>query len=308
MKTYSRLQDGRRRLSEYELVSTDVLYNYPSRFELRDSNQVFQWHKRYREGSALSVCDWTVFADPRATTYRSYTALQQEKEQTVAGLFDEIEETQYDQRLPEPWVRFLHNVYFPLRFPLHGCEMMAAYIGQMAPSSRLVNCAAFQAADEMRRIQHISYRTAQLSQHHSLVDPAEHRGVWEEAPYFQPLRELIERALVRYDWAEALVINNTVIKPRLDRWIDDELARVIAPANGDHLLGSVHFSLAQDSQWHRDWAAEALRIAVADTPENAEIVRDWTTAWVPLADAAVASLALAAAEADGIGWRDQSSW
>lgn len=65
MRTYSRLQDGRRRLSEYEIVSTDVLYNYPSRFELRDPNPVFQWYQRYREGSALLVHDWSPFSDPR---------------------------------------------------------------------------------------------------------------------------------------------------------------------------------------------------------------------------------------------------
>lgn len=233
------------------------------------------------------------------TTYRSYTTLQTGKERVVDGLVEEIEDSGYDLQLSGAWVRFLHTHYFPLRFPLHGMEMLAAYIGQMAPSSRLVNCAAFQAADELRRIQRIAYRTAQLGQRHPRIDSADHRVTWEEAEYFQPLRALIERVLIRYDWAEALVLTNMVIKPRLDSWINEELAGVIAPANGDPLLRSLHFSLGQDSQWHRDWTAEAIRVAVADEPNNEEVIRIWIDAWSPLADTAISALAAAAADVDG---------
>jgi toluene monooxygenase system protein E len=38
---------------EYELVSTDLHYNYPLRFELPAANPVVAWYYRYREGSAL---------------------------------------------------------------------------------------------------------------------------------------------------------------------------------------------------------------------------------------------------------------
>jgi toluene monooxygenase system protein E len=300
MKTYSRLQDGRRRLSEYEIVSTDLHYNFPSRFELDVANPVVRWYQKYREGSALRVRDWSPFSDPRSTTYRSYTTLQQAKEQVVEGLLDEIDESGYDDRLPVPWVQFLDQHYFPLRFPLHGLEMLAAYVGQMAPSSRLTNCATFQAGDELRRMQRIAYRTAQVYRKGLGADPAEHRATWEEASHLQPLRELIERALVRYDWAEALVVTNVVIKAQLDRWIDDELAGVLGPANGDPILRSIHFSLGQDSHWHRDWTAEAIRVAIADEPSNRDVIRSWVDAWAPLAQAAVTSLRQAAAAAPGV--------
>jgi toluene monooxygenase system protein E len=300
MKTYSRLQDGRRRLSEYELLSTDLLFNYPDRFELRGDNPVIRWYQQYREGSALSVGDWGQFSDPRATTYRSYTTLQHAKEQAVEGVLEEIDNSGYDRALPEPWVRLLHTHYFPLRFPLHGLEMLASYVGQMAPSSRLMNCAAFQAGDELRRTQRIAYRTAQLHSHRPGIDPAEHRATWEEAKHFQPLREIIERALVRYDWGEALILTNVVIKPRLDHWINEELGGVLAPASGDPILRSLHFSLGQDSRWHRDWTAEAVRVAIADKPSNEGVIRRWIDAWDPLAETAVASLARAAAEASDV--------
>jgi Methane/Phenol/Toluene Hydroxylase len=119
------------------------------------------------------------FADPRRTTYRVYT---------------------------EDWIEFLDRCYAPLRFPAHGLQMLAAYIAQMAPTSRVTNRAAFQAADEIRRLQRIAYRTAQLAEHRSAIDLDTHRRHWEEAEAYQPLRELIERALIAYDWAEALFV------------------------------------------------------------------------------------------------------
>ena len=82
---------------------------------------------------------------------------------SIDGLLREIDETGYDRDLDGGWVRFLDRWYSPLRFPVHGLQMLAAYIGQMAPASRITNCAAFQAADELRRLQRIAYRTVQLS-------------------------------------------------------------------------------------------------------------------------------------------------
>ena len=75
-KTYTRLAAGRRVPLEYELVSTDLHYNHPMRFELPAANPVVAWYYRYREGSALRARDWEQFSDPRRTTYRAYTVLQ----------------------------------------------------------------------------------------------------------------------------------------------------------------------------------------------------------------------------------------
>ena len=161
-KTYTRLAAGRRVPLEYELVSTDLHYNHPMRFELTAANPVVAWYYRYREGSALRARDWERFSDPRRTTYRGYTQLQDSREDVIDGLLREIDDTAYDRDLDEEWVRFLDRWYSPLRFPVHGLQMLAAYVAQMAPASRITNCAAFQSADELRRVQRIAYRTVQL--------------------------------------------------------------------------------------------------------------------------------------------------
>ena len=241
-KTYTRLAAGRRIPTEYELVSTDLHYNHPRRFELTAANPVVAWYYRYREGSALQARDWERFSDPRRTTYRGYTQLQDSREDVIDGLLREIDDTGYDQDLGEEWVRFLDRWYFPLRFPVHGLQMLAAYVAQMAPASRITNCAAFQAADELRRVQRIAYRTVQLGGPPSGTEAARRqRAAWEDAAAFQPLRELLERALIAYDWGEAFTVTNLVIKPRIDRLVNQEIAGTLAdserrPDPGEHPL------------------------------------------------------------------------
>jgi toluene monooxygenase system protein E len=297
-KTYTRLTTGPRLPTEYELISTGLHYNYPRRFELPAGNPVVDWYYRNREGSALQARDWDQFADPRRTTYRIYTQMQDGREDVVDGLLREVDDTGYDTQLNDEWVRFLDRWYSPLRFPVHGLQMLAAYVAQMAPSSRITNCASFQTGDEMRRVQRIAYRTVQLAGQ-PLDDEAvaRQRAAWEDAAPFQPLRELIERALVAYDWGESFIVTNAVIKPRIDRLVNQEIAGTLATANGDPILTSIHFSLDEDARWHREWTAALMRHIVDDNTANAEVVSGWIEKWSPLASQALEAFASVTAEA-----------
>jgi toluene monooxygenase system protein E len=297
-KTYSRLATGRRIPTEYELMSTDLHYNHPRRFELPAGNPVVDWYYRNREGSPLQARDWDQFADPRSTTYRIYTQLQDGREDVVDGLLREVDDTGYDTQLDDGWVRFLDRWYSPLRFPVHGLQMLAAYVAQMAPSSRITNCASFQMGDEMRRVQRIAYRTVQLAGPPFDDEAvARQRAAWEEAAAFQPLRELIERALVAYDWGESFIVTNAVIKPRIDRLVNQDIAGTLATANGDPILTSIHFSLDEDAHWHREWTAALIRHIVDDNTANAEVVSGWIEKWSPLASEALEAFASVTAEA-----------
>ena len=50
----------------------------------------------------------------------------------------------------------------PTRYLAHGQQIMAAYLQQLARSSYVASCAAFQTADQLRRVQRVAYRTKQL--------------------------------------------------------------------------------------------------------------------------------------------------
>ena len=83
---------------------------------------------------------------------------------TSAGCSPRSRSPSYDRQLAarmasRRWARALS----PLRFLCHGLQMVAAYVGQMAPSGRIAVAALFQCGDEIRRIQRFAYRLAQLA-------------------------------------------------------------------------------------------------------------------------------------------------
>src|SRR5205823_8755455 len=83
----------------------------------------------------------------------------------------------------------------------------------------------------------------------SLLDAAE-REIWQQSPAFQPLRRLIEELLVSYDWGQALIVLNGIVKPIFDRLWFDQLAGV-AERHRDEVLEKVLSSLADDARWHQ---------------------------------------------------------
>jgi toluene monooxygenase system protein E len=291
-KTYWHLLQQRRMPTEYEIVTSKLLcYTGEGftgkRFEL--DVPLKEWYRRYQEESPLACSSWEKFRDPRETTYTKYTDLQREKEIFVDGIMDEIELTGYDAHLRAAWLHVLARVVAPFRYPGHGFQMIASYIGQMAPSGRLTITAALQSADEMRRIQRIAYRIRQLQQIYPGFG-ADSRTLWETDPIWQPLREVVEKLLITYDWAESFVGLNLVLKPLVDE-LFMKCVSDVALREDDYLLGQIFYSLNEDCQWHRQWSESLARMAIEDHPQNRSTIQAWVNQWYPLAARAVNTFA-----------------
>ena len=295
-KTYTRFATGRRMPSEYEIVSSDLHYNYPDRFEL-DDNPVAQLVPPASRGFAAAL---RRLGSVQRSSPHHVPRLQRAPGPERGGRRRSVTRDRRDRIRQRP-VRRLGCV--------PGSLVRAAAISRSRtadarrvhrparPASRITNCAAFQAADEIRRLQRTAYRTAQLASHRSGIDTAAHRHAWETAAELQPLREFVERALVTYDWGESLVATNAVLKPHLDRFINQVLAGALAAANGDPILQSIHFSLDEDARWHRQWTKAVLDVAIGDTETNASVISGWVDRWRPLATASIEAFAAVVAQA-----------
>jgi len=269
--------------TEYEIATSRLLYYTRGGFEV--NTPLAAWYAKHQAGSALVAKDWERFVDPRETTYTKYTSLAERDETYLDGIFASIEESGYDRALAPEWRAVLSRVLPTLRFPLHGLQMMSAYVGQMAPSGRITVAAMFQTADELRRVQRIAYRMAQLR----LVQPDfgnDSRQVWQSDPAWQPLREVIERGLVAYDWGEALVMLNLCLKPLVDELFMVQLSKA-AKDHGDYSLGQLFSCLDETCKWHRAWTVALLTIAIEDHESNRATISGWVHKWSGLAFRAV---------------------
>lgn len=283
-RTYWHLADLGRRPTDYDIASSRLLY-YTER-GLETKPPLAAWFAQHQKASSLQ-CDWEKFVDPRSTTYASYTHQQRTREAFVDGALRAAEDARRDAALAPEWVATLARIVPVLRYPAHGLQMLAAYVGHLAPSGTIVIAAAFQAADELRRVQRLAYRMRELR----AIDPAfgEHaRGDWETAPAWQPLREVIERMLVTYDWGEAFVALQLALKPRFDDAFVTQLGQRARLA-GDDALANILYSLGEDCRWHGEWSRALVELAIAERPANRGVIDGWLAHWTPRVERALAA-------------------
>lgn len=278
--------------SEYEVVTSKLLcYTGEGftgrRFEL--DVPLLDWYKRFQQDSALTCSSWEKFRDPRETTYTKYNQVQRDKEIFVDGILEEIEVSGYDAQLSPRWLHALSRVFAPLRYPGHGLQMVASYVGQMAPSGRIVITAALQSADEMRRVQRIAYRVRQLQQLYPGFG-SDSKERWQTDQFWQPLRMAIEKLLICYDWAESFIALNLVLKPLFDELFMNHMSE-LALREGDYLLGQIFYSLNEDCQWHREWSRALIQMVIQDNSYNSSTIQAWIEKWHPVAGRALQAFA-----------------
>jgi hypothetical protein len=283
-RTWSHLEGQTRRPNDYEIATTGLLW-HPTRGFAVDT-PVTEWVRVHQRERELVCRDWDAFRDPRQTTYTKYTELQRNREIFVDGLFALAHDSNDDQTLSPRWIALLDRVLAPLRYPVHGLHMVTAYVGSMAPGGRIVVVSLLQAADEVRRVQRIAHRLRLLQCAHPQIG-ADSRGVWERDPLWQPMRELIERLLVAYDWDEALIALTTVVKPAFDELFVVRLAELASVA-GDATLAQMLRSLHEDCRWHEAWSSALVAMLTAEDSGNATRIAEWRERWRPRVDAAAA--------------------
>ena len=290
-KTWSHLAGRRRKPSEYEIVSTNLHYNdrdANAPYELSPDMFMNEWYKKNTFGTALKHADWNAFRDPEELIYRTYNMMQDGQETYVFGLLDQFNQRQHNLSLEATWVNTLTRVYTPARYLFHTLQMASAYVGQVSPASTITNCHYFQMADSMRWLSHTAYRTKELA-----ISFPEHgfgvneRDTWENDPAWQGMRELVEKALSVWDWGEAIVVLNLVVKPAVEEAVLRKLGDA-ARHNGDTLLALLTDAQLLDSARHRRWVAALVKMA-KETTGNLEHIQAWVSKWEPLADRAIDS-------------------
>jgi toluene monooxygenase system protein E len=301
LRTWSISDPGRRRPTEYEIVTKKFHYHFgrqPAPFDLDPDSAINQWYREHREGSPLQAADWEGFEDPAQLNYRRYIALQHDREIYAEGVVDHFEALDHDAGLDPAWVAVLGRLYLPARFALHALQITSLYVGQLAPSAAITNASFFQAADELRALQWIAYRAKSLSLTHGagLANSASARAIWEDDPAWQPARKALEELLLAYDWGEAFTALDLVIKPALDDFFKESFAG-LALANGDGLTAQLLRESGVDTARNQAWANALAAHAVAARPENQAVLDDWVGKWRPAATAAVEGLAAISAEA-----------
>jgi len=319
LKTWSALGNLGRRPTEYEIVTHNLNHTTgPVPLEMGPEVHGNRWLIEHRDNTELSVADWDGFRDPDAVTYGSYVAMQDDQETYVEGLLEQFDSDGHDIAMGSSTLDYLATVLTPSRYLAHGQQMLSAYVQQLAPTSYVATAAAFQTADQLRRVQLVSYRSTQLARTHpDLTFGTGERAIWEQHPDWTTVREALEHALVEFDWDRTLVATQLVVKPVADLVFLDELGRELVAA-GSPLDALIVENLARDARRSRNWTGALLRFltdpqdcdaSAANTAVLQAVLDDWAPRGHAALDAAARLVATAGARtAAEIAESARTSW
>jgi hypothetical protein len=290
LKTWSAFGNLGRRPTEYEILTHNLNHTTgPIPLEMGPEVHGNVWLREHRDAIKLTVGNWDDFRDPDAMTYGKYVASQDDQETYVEGLLEQFDHQGYDASLSTVALELLKRAFTPTRYLVHGEQMLSAYVQQLAISSYISNCAAFQAADQLRRVQLTAYRTTQLQLTHETAGFATtERQSWETADAWQPIRRAVESALVEYDWDRAFVVTNLVVKPVADLLFLDQLSTECA-AVGASLDSLILKNLWLDSLRSQRWTIALVTFLTGADDGNAQVLQAYLDEFAPLAREMIAA-------------------
>jgi hypothetical protein len=314
LKTWSAFGELGRRPTEYEILTHNLNHTTGAvPLEMGPEVHGNVWLREHRDSMKLTAADWDAFRDPDALTYGSYVSGQDDQETYVEGLLEQFDRERYDESLTPPALDLLAGVFTPSRYLAHGLQMLSAYLQQLAVSSYVGNCAAFQTADQLRRVQLTAYRTTQLRLTHSDRSfGSGERDTWENGPDWQPIRRGIESALVEFDWDRALVVTNLVVKPVADLLLLSQLGQQAAAA-GAQLDALILDNLWRDARRSQRWTSALVTFLDEADTANRPALQGYLDEFAPLGNAMIQAGGRLLATPDGrsaaqISAETQAAW
>jgi toluene monooxygenase system protein E len=291
-KTYWHLGKERRVPTKYEVASSRLRYSvtHPPVID----TPAIAWQALHAR-SSLRCEDWDVFADPAETTYSEYVTRARERDAFVEqSIRDEIQRG----ASPSPrWRAEAARLLAVLRYPIHGLQMCAAYLGSAAPAGRITQAALYQAADEVRRIHWFAHHIA-LARLEQADVARDAKDRWQTRPAWQPLRRVVERLLLAYGFDECFAALNLVVKPCFDALTVSRFGE-IARERGDVALAALLGSLDEECRQQRRWSRQLLLVLGSADAENLPRLRAHAERWRDDTCDALCSIAADAGFANG---------
>ncbi|ROZ88016.1 toluene hydroxylase [Gordonia sp. OPL2] len=288
LKTWSAFGNLGRRPTEYEILTHNMNHTTGEiPLEMGPDVHGNAWLREHRDSMPLREIAWDDFRDPDTLTYGSYVASQDDQETYIEYLLEQFDSEGYDEKLNDEQIALLRNAITPTRYVGHAQQMLSAYLQQLAVSSYVANCAAFQTADQLRRVQTIAYRTTQLKLAHPEKGFATgEKSDWTDKPLWQPIREAFEWALVEFDWDRAFVVTNLVVKPIADRLFLSEAGLQLARI-GARLDSLIAENLYNDSERSRRWSAELVTFVTKADQAHLATLQSYLDDWVERGEAMI---------------------
>lgn len=281
-KPASRYQEG-----TYD-VQPEVNFHYRPTWDPK--HQIFDATR-----TAIKMCDWYAFKDPRQYYYGSYTIARAKLQEAAEADFELVEERGLPGRIPVGECDRVLKVLLPLRHVAWGSNMNNSAICASGYGTAVTQPCMYQAMDQLGIAQYLTRLGLSLADTDAL---REGKQAWLKDPSWQPLRRYVEDTLVIEDWFELFVAQNLVLDGLLYPLIYEYFDQAVADKAGGTISMMTRFQRA----WFDDaskWVNSVIKIAAGESPENLETISAYLNEWLPRGVEALSPLAALAFGSDG---------
>lgn len=232
----------------------------------------------------IVMADWHALKDPRQYYYSSYVLARARQQEAAEGAFALVESRALHGAIPAELTQRVLSLLVPLRHAAWGGNQNNVLIAGYGFGTPFTQPCLYHGMDSLAVAQYLSRLGILLGGTDAL---AAGKAAWMDHEAWQPLRRLVEDTLVVRDPFELFVAQNVVIEGLLypavfDAVIDGRFA----------MDGAAPVSML--TQFITDWSAEArkwvdavVKVAAAESPENAAIIAEWFGEWSGRAMAAL---------------------
>ena len=271
--------------SRYQEATYDIqaTYNFHYRPLWAPEYEIFDASR-----TAIKMDDWYKLLDPRQFYYGTYTLARARMQEAAEADFSLVEDRNLAAAIPDDVMQAALDLYVPLRHVEWGANTNCCFIAAYGYGAAITSPAMFQSMDHLGIAQYLTRLGLVLDGPIALDQGKE---AWLNAKRWQPLRKYIEDSFVLDDWfelyiAQALVLDSLHF-PLAYEVLDERLSKQGA--------GAILSMLTRfQAQWFAEnvkWVNAVVKIAAAESPENAAKISEWTNHYTALAQSALTPIA-----------------
>jgi len=239
--------------------------------------------------TAIKMEDWYKFLDPRQYHYASYVTARAKQQEVAEQNFVFIEKRNMLDEMPDDVKSLILNFVLPLRHYEWGANMNNLQLVSEGYGAALTSAFMFHAEDRLGNAQYITRIGLLLAENEaSVLDAGKDR--WLNDSAWQPLRKAMEDTFVLKDWFELHIAQNVIFDAFIHPLYFNILEQELNKKGGTAQAMMTEFITLWNEECAR-WIDMTVKVAVAQSPENAELLNRWCKKYIDIAFDAVSPLA-----------------
>jgi len=242
--------------------------------------------------TVIDMEDFDDLVDPRQYYYGTWTIQRGKQQDSQEKNFNFVESRDLLSGLDAAWKDKIQRLVIPLRHVAWGANTNNSYIAAYGFGAPVTSAAAMYAMDHLGLAQYVTRIGLILADNSPRVlDDA--KSLWMDDPIWQPMRELVEKAMVTKDWFELLLLQNLLIDGAVHPLIFNKFDHAVVQHGGAAFSMMNEFAVEWFAESSR-WVDAVLKRAAQESNANKMAFESWLTQWTPQVESAVSPLAQAA--------------